>query len=259
MKFSSWCAVSATVVGIGCLGALSDGSASAETLKIRGSAGLAAEVIGRYQDRIEELTGHKLNVIANSVDLGLLALLTGEADLAMISAPLDRIVASLRKSRPDLPFHLLREFHVAQGRVAFLVNPDNPVRSVSLAKLTQILSGQIGNWRELGGPDLPIHVISLRGGGMKRTIEEALLDGQRMTPRSEIIVEIAQEVAQTVAQDRGAMGFAPPRLATLYNLPELKTKALVTQSYSFVTLNKPTDAMRAVIAATRSIVFEEEP
>jgi hypothetical protein len=42
-------------------------------------------------------------------------------------------------------------------------------------------------------------------------------------------------------------------------LPELQTKVLITQTYGFVSLNEPTDAMRAVIAATRSVVFDEEP
>jgi hypothetical protein len=46
---------------------------------------------------------------------------------------------------------------------------------------------------------------------------------------------------------------------TLNRLPELQTKIQIAQSYNLVSLNEPTDAMRAVIAATRSVVFEEEP
>src|SRR5712691_8725015 len=150
MKKLSWSAVLATVVGIGCLGALNDGAASAQTLYLQGSSGFSNEVLEPYQARIEALTGHKLSVTANTSDRGLLALLKGDADLAMISASLESMVALLRESRPDLPFHRLREFHVAEARVAYPVNPDNPVRSVSLAELKQVLSGKIGNWRELG-------------------------------------------------------------------------------------------------------------
>jgi phosphate transport system substrate-binding protein len=229
MKNLSWCAVLATVVGIGYLGALNDGSASAETLYIQGSSGFSNEVMGPYQANIEALTGHKLSVIANTSGLGLLALLKGEADLAMISASLNDMIALLRKPRPDLPFHLLRELSVADARVAYPVNPGNPVRSVSRAKLKQILSGQIDNWRELGGPDLPIHVVSLRdGGGTKRTTEAILFGGQRIMPRFEIIVESAQEVVQTVAQDPGALGITQARLVKLHPLPELQTNGLAS-------------------------------
>ncbi len=260
MKNTSWCTVLAAVVAFGCLGALNAGAVFADTLKIQGSSGFADEVLGPYQDRIEALTGHKLSLKPNTTAEGLLALLKGEAELAMISAPLESMVALLRKSRPDLPFGLLREFRISRSRVAYAVNPGNPVRSVSLAKLKQILSGQIGNWRELGGPDLPIQVVSIRdGGGAKRTTEETLFGGQRVTPRSELIVANAQEVVETVARDRGALGFALASRANLQHLPELQTKVLIAQSFSFVSLNEPTAAMRAVIAATRSAVSGQEP
>src|SRR5258708_34706852 len=209
MRISSWGAVLAAVVGIGCLGPSNAGFAAAATVSINRSRMFCDALITTHQVKIEALTGHKLSLMANTTVQGLLAVLKGEADLAMISAPLDSMVALLKKSRPDLPFHLLREFRVAEVRLAYPVNPANPVRSVSLAKLKQILNGQIGNWRELGGPDLPIHVVSLPdGGGAKRVTEEMLLGGQRMTPRSQIIVRSGLEIFHTLAQDRGALGVA---------------------------------------------------
>src|SRR5712672_2929425 len=151
-------------------------------------------------------------------------------------------------------------FAKVEARVAFPVNPGNPVRSVSLVKLKQILSGQIDNWRTIGGPDLAIHVVALRdGGGTRRTAEARLLDGQSMTPHSANFVESAEEVVQAVAHDRGALGISEASLVNLRRLPELQTKVLIAQSYNLVSLNDPTDAMRAVIAATRSVVFDEEP
>src|SRR6266404_3193523 len=252
MKNSSWCAGLAAVIGIGCIGLLADAFASAEILRVQGSAGFADEVMRPYQSKIEALTGHKLSILATSADRGLLALLQGDADLAMIAPP--------RKSRPDLTVGLLRDFRIAKSRVAFPVNPDNPVRSVSVAKLKQVLNGQLDNWRQLGGPDLPIHVVSLRGdNGPKRATEEAIMGGQPITPYSPLIVENAQEIVRTIGRDRGAIGFAPASFAKLHGLPVLQTNISVTQSYGLVTRDEPTDAMREVIAATRSLVFEEEP
>ncbi len=260
MKKLSWSVVLATVVGIGYLGPLNDGSASAETLSIQGSSGFSNEVLEPYQARIEALTGHKLSVTANTSGQGLLALLKGEADLAMTSASLESMIASLRESKPDLPFHLLREFHVAEARVAYPVNPGNPVRSVSLKKLKQVLSGKIDNWQDLGGPDLPIHVVSLRdGGGTKRMTEVLLLEGQHITPRFATIVKSAQEVVRTVAQERGALGITQARLVKLHRLPELQTMGLLKRWHSLVSLNEPTDARAVVIAATRRMVFDDEP
>ena len=259
MRISSWGAVLAAV-GIGCLGPSNAGFAAAATVSIQGSRGFSDDLITPHQVKIEALTGHKLSLMANTTVQGLLAVLKGEADLAMISAPLDSMVALLKKSRPDLPFHLLREFRVAEVRVAYPVNPANPVRSVSLAKLKQILNGQISNWRELGGPDLPIHVVSLPdGGGAKRVTEEMLLGGQRMTPRSEIIVKSGLEIIQTVAQDRGALGFAGASRVNASRLPELQTKVLITQTYGGGSGSSPKGCRPVTTWRTRSVVFDEEP
>jgi len=249
----------AAVVAMGCLIGWNYSAASAETLRIQGSSGFANEVIEPYLARIEALTGQHLSITKNTSGEGLLALLKGETDLAMISASLRTMVARLRESRPDLPFHLLRTFRVAEARVAYPVHPDNPVRSLPLAKLKGILDGQIDNWTAVGGPDLPIHVISLRGGGAMRTTETILLDGQRIAPHSALIVEKADDVVQAVAQDPGALGITRAQLVKLHRLPELQTRVPIVRWYSFVSLDEPTAAMREVIAEARRVVFDEEP
>lgn len=144
-------------------------AASAETVRIEGSAGFAQELMEPYKQQIEEQTGETLELTANTSPDGLLAVLNGKAGLAMIWAPLDGVVALLRKTSPDHAFQRLHEFRIAKSSVAFAVNPDNPVRFASRAKLKEILNGHIDNWRTLGGPDLPIHIVVLRnGGGVKR-------------------------------------------------------------------------------------------
>src|SRR5712691_979652 len=220
------CSILAAAIGIGCLGGLDDGSASAETLRIQGSSSFLSEVISPHQARIEALAAHRLSVAANSSDRGLLAVLKGEADLAMVTDSAERLVAILRESAPDLPYDRLLEFRVAEARVAFAVHPDNPVRRVRLGQLKQILTGQIDNWRQLGGPDRPIRVVSLHGSA-KRTVERSLLEGRHMTPRSEVLVERVDEIVETVAHGRGALGIAWPQIVKLHGLPELSTKSPV--------------------------------
>ena len=260
MKKLWWSAMLAMAVGVGCPAAWNAGSASAETLSIQGSSGFTSEVLVPYQAKIEAMTGHTLNVTANTSGQGLIAVLKGEADIAMISASLDAMIMVLQESHPDLPFHLLRNFRVAEARVAYPVHPDNPVRRVSPAQVRQIMSGEIANWRELDGPDMPIHVVSLRdGGGTKRTTEVNFLGGRRITPRSEILVDSAEDVVKVVAEDRGALGITQARLTKLHRLPEIKTKTLIGRWHSFVCLNEPSDAIRQVIAAARRLAYEDEP
>jgi hypothetical protein len=66
-------------------------------------------------------------------------------------------------------------------------------------------------------------------------------------------------VIQTVARDRAALGISQARLVSLSGLPELWTSVVIQRPHSFVTLERPTEAMGAVIAAARSVLFEEQP
>ncbi len=249
-------AMLAMVASLGCFVAIAAAPAAAETVRIEGSAGFA-EMMGPYRTQIEEETGKALALTGNTSPDGLVAVLKGKADLAMIWAPLDAVVALVRKTNPDLPFARLREFPVSKAFVAYPVNPDNPVRFIPVAKLKAILTGQLDNWHPLGGPDLPIHVVLLRSGGAaKRATEELMLAGEHMTPRSEIVVERERDLIDTVAHDRGAIGICRASLV-VNRLPRARTSVPVQQSFSFVTLGEPSDAMRDVIVATRSILFGE--
>ena len=52
------------------------------------------------------------------------------------------------------------EFIVAKDAIAVIVNPNNPVDQLTLQQLSDIYSGKINNWTELGGEDRPIVRLS---------------------------------------------------------------------------------------------------
>lgn len=254
------CAVLGVTIGIGCFGAWSERATAAETLTLAGSTTFNSLLMVPYKADIETATGFKLNIVPSKSSEGLLALFAGKAQLAMISTSLEHEVQLLRESKPELPYNLLRSFLISRARVAFPVHPDNPVRSVNFTKLKQVLRGEIGNWRELGGPDRPIRVITVKeGGGVKRTVEAALFDGRRITPREHLSVEDAHEILRTIEQDRGALGLTQYAEVRKKKMPELRTNGVIEQSLYLVSLNEPNDAMRELIAAARRAVFDEAP
>ena len=228
--------------------------ASAETLVVQGSTTFNSSLMVPYQADIEAVAGHQLRVVPSRSNLGLLALLDGQADLAMISSSLESEVALLSKTRPELPWRRLHGFLVHRTRVALAVNPANPVRSASTAAMRRILSGEIDNWKHLGGPDRPINVVSPpEGGGVVLSIEKQMLGGQRITPRNSVVVEFGPQVAPAVARDPGALGLAQLGELQRHRLPELVLNTLIEQQLFLVTLDAPTPAMDAVIDAARRV------
>ncbi|MCX4027092.1 phosphate ABC transporter substrate-binding protein [Endozoicomonas sp. SM1973] len=54
-------------------------------------------------------------------------------------------------------------FPVAWDALVIIINKNNPVKSISEQQLKNIFSGKIKNWNELGGKNLPIHVVVRAG------------------------------------------------------------------------------------------------
>jgi phosphate transport system substrate-binding protein len=49
---------------------------------------------------------------------------------------------------------------IAMDGVRIVVHPSNPIKAITRLQLRDIYSGKITNWKDVGGPDLPIVVIS---------------------------------------------------------------------------------------------------
>ena len=52
------------------------------------------------------------------------------------------------------------EFVVSRDAIAVIVNPNNPVETLTLQQISDIYSGKINNWSEVGGEDRPIVRLS---------------------------------------------------------------------------------------------------
>jgi phosphate transport system substrate-binding protein len=233
-------------------------SATAATITVAGSTTFNTAVMLPYQKEIETATGNTLVVIPNRTELGIKLLLEHSADLAMISTTLDAVSRNLRQSDPTLPLDRLIAFVAYRARVAFTVHPTNTVRSLNSSQLKGILLGEITNWRELGGADLPIRLVMVdAGAGIPLTVSTQLLEGKPVTIENAIRVRISSQVAKVVEQEPGALGLTQQKNVPGHNIVELATEPTVQQELSYVTLDQPPPAIKSVIDATQRILNEE--
>jgi phosphate transport system substrate-binding protein len=63
---------------------------------------------------------------------------------------------------------------VAWDALVVIVHPDNPVDSITFEQVQDLYDGRISNWKQLGGPDAPLHLYIRRGkiSGVGRTLRE---------------------------------------------------------------------------------------
>lgn len=87
---------------------------------------------------------------------GIAALINGTVDIANASRQIksDEIEAAQKNGITPV------EFVVAIDALAVIINPDNPVDALSIDQLADIYTGRITNWKEVGGRDAPIVLVS---------------------------------------------------------------------------------------------------
>jgi phosphate transport system substrate-binding protein len=229
--------------------------AVADPLILQGSTTFNRRIMEPHEADIEAKSGQEITVIPNRTMLGIIALMEGRAHMAMISASLESEISKMKKAMPGLDYDRLKAFEISSTRVAFIVNVANPVRKAKVDQVKKILTGEIINWKSLGGKDEPIRLIIVGGGGgVATTVESELLDGHAVHGPNITYVRTALQLTGIVEQEPNALGMAQLSLAKQKGLPEIVTETPVEQSLSLVTWGEPTPAMRAVINAARAAV-----
>ncbi len=96
---------------------------------------------------------------------GIEALLKGKAEMALVS----RYLTEEEKQQG------IMEYVVAYDGIVIIVNRENTITNLSKEELSDIFTGRITNWKELGGADEPIVVIGREyGSGTRDSFEELL-------------------------------------------------------------------------------------
>ncbi|MBU0729936.1 MAG: phosphate ABC transporter substrate-binding protein [Proteobacteria bacterium] len=101
----------------------------------------------------------------------------------------------------------LREIPFAIDGIAPIVHPSNPVSNISSASIRKIFSGEITNWREIGGEDQPIILYGREAASGTRDIfwKKMLLNGS-FSPETRI-VDSNNAMKIVVSWEKYAIGY----------------------------------------------------
>jgi len=225
----------------------------AAELKVHGSSTVAGGVLVPNKAAIEKETGLTLTIVSNGSGNGLKDLADGKADIAMISAPLVEEAAALNKKTPgSLNTEGFFESPIGLFPTKIIVNAKNPVKALSEAQIKDIFTGKIASWKDVGGPDLPIVVVSEGPGSGGRTLMEShLLGGAAMTDKVQAVQGVGQ-VAQIVSQNPAAIGYGNP--ATITSAVNGIPGSEVYQPLSLITKGVPNADAKKLIGAAKTFV-----
>ncbi|MCW7507041.1 phosphate ABC transporter substrate-binding protein [Leptospira levettii] len=125
-----------------------------QTLKVAGSETMNSMMrfLGTEYEKVN--SNVRVTVEGGGSESGIDRLRKGEIDMAVSSRALNQAeYDDLRKTGN------LEIVRLAYDGVALVVNPNNPVSKLHLVQTSDIFSGKIKNWKEVGGQDAPISIV----------------------------------------------------------------------------------------------------
>jgi phosphate transport system substrate-binding protein len=140
--------------------------------------------------------GTAINIQGLGSSAGIRAALDGVAEIGMSS----------RDLQPD-EIDKLDQIVIARDALAVVVNPSNPIAALTTPQIQDIFSGKIRTWDAVGGPPLPITVVSREAGsGTFSAFEELVMKGK---PIATLVLRQGSNgsIRQIVAQDSQAIGY----------------------------------------------------
>jgi phosphate transport system substrate-binding protein len=101
----------------------------------------------------------------------------------------------------------VKEFTLAKDAIVIVVNKANPVSAITLEQIRKIYLGEITNWSELGGADVPIIVVTREtGSGTRGAFEDIVMNKQEIMA-SAIVQGSTGAVRTAVENDPNAIGY----------------------------------------------------
>jgi len=140
--------------------------------------------------------GVQINVQGGGSAVGIEAAISGAAQIGSVS----RSLTADEKTK-------LKDIQIALDGIAIVVHPSNTLKALKTEDVMNIYLGNIKNWKELGGPDAPITVVSREDGSGTREAFTTLVMNKKDIIKTAIIQNSTGAVATTVAGDKNAIGY----------------------------------------------------
>jgi phosphate transport system substrate-binding protein len=191
------------------LGACSRQSQQASSIQIKGSDTMVnlgqawAEAFMKVNPKVS------VAVTGGGSGTGIAALLSKTCEIAELSRELKPEEIAMAREKGFAP----QQITVALDGLAVVVHPANPLSRLTMDQLTAIFSGAVKNWKEIGGADLPIVVLSREvNSGTHVYFKEHVLRRGRKESQAEfaanaLLLSSSQAIADEVSQNPGAIGY----------------------------------------------------
>ena len=174
-----------------------DSAALSGTVSTDGSTSMEKVIMSLAESFQNENSGVTVGYNPTGSGAGITAVSEGRCDIGLSS----------RALKDDEKASGLKETFLALDGIAIIVNPENKVSDLTLEQIAKIYTGEITNWKDVGGDDAEIVLIGREAGsGTRDGFESITGTADSCKYRQELTS--TGDVITTVAGNPNAIGYA---------------------------------------------------
>ncbi len=144
-----------------------------------------------------------ISVRGGGSGVGISALIDKVCDIANSSRPMKKEELKTAISKGVDP----KANVIANDAISVIVNPSNPIGNLTTSQIKNIYTGKISNWKELGGKDQKIVVVSRdTASGTFECFNEIVLEKEKVKPDA-LMQASNQAVADIIKRTESAIGY----------------------------------------------------
>ncbi|MGZ3593613.1 MAG: phosphate ABC transporter substrate-binding protein [Syntrophales bacterium] len=176
---------------------------AAENVVIKGSTTVLPIAQAALEAYMKVHPGVNISLSAGGSGDGIKALIDKSTDIAASSREIKDKEVALARGRGVNPV----AHAVAIDAIVPVVNPRNKVQGLTIDQLSQIYQGKITNWKEIGGDELTIIVVSRdSSSGTFESWGHLVLNNARVTPKAQLQASNGA-IVQAVSKNKYAIGY----------------------------------------------------
>jgi phosphate transport system substrate-binding protein len=180
-----------------------------ETIENKGSDTLVNLALAWAEAYMELRPGVRLSVTGGGSGTGIAAMINGTVDIANASRQMKAEEIEAAEANGISPV----EFVVARDAIAVVIHPSNPVAGLTFQQISDIYTGKVTNWQQVGGEDRPVVLLSRESNSgtylyfLENVVRMGRADSDLLFSPGALLMPSSEGITSEVSQNPNAIGY----------------------------------------------------